>query len=417
MYQLLSSKLKSKLSLLESCNIPTMVFGSYGIGKSQMIFQWAKNEMAQKKYNRIFLDWNRTSDEIKDDALIHPEKYYVFVDIRISQIDSTDLRGLPNLVSNKDFLDLIPLKWIKIITKENAAGCVFFDEINLAAPLVSAAAYSIINDKFIADSPISKDVFIIAAGNTIKDTSLVQDLPKPLLDRLAAFEMQLDKEYWLSEFAAENINPFLYAFLNWKKDWIHQTCDNEYIKDSTPRGIEKASKLISKVDFDNKKEIYDLLSITVGEAFAAEFQGYYNYFHSLNWDDLLKNPETVEDMKLELQYAILGGALSQLKAFEEKGKFKTLDSFFINAAPYLKVLCHIPRSEMLLSGLLQMKAIKVTTTTEENAYIIFQKLVMLYQGKYAKVSKEVSKLCMDIYGIFSKNHKSVLNQFATLTKI
>ena len=172
MFQISTEDLKPTIQMLRKAAKPFLVIGTYGIGKSEMIFQSAMEEA--EKNHKIFLDWNRTSKEIKKDAMLNPGKYHMFVDIRISQMDEGDLRGIPVIggVINADAdneLKLVTLGWINYITKPEASGTVFFDELNLARPSVTASAYSIINDRVISDRAISKDVFIIAAGNKESD--------------------------------------------------------------------------------------------------------------------------------------------------------------------------------------------------------------------------------------------------------
>ena len=316
MFQIKTSELKSVIRRLRAAHKPLLLIGTYGIGKSEMIFQDAKEESAET--NRIFLDWNRSSLAEKQEAMLHPEKYYMFVDIRISQLDEGDLRGIPVIANiqaqDKDAeLKLVTLGWINYITKPGAAGTVFFNEINLARPSVTATAYSIINDKVISDRAISPDVFIVAAGNKEEDCDLVQPIAAPLMDRFAAAELIFDSKFWL-DWAASNINPHLYAFCNWKKDMLHVPAkagtDDKAI---TPRGIYNASCLLNNTDFKNKNDVYSSVALCLGPAYATQFRAYYDHVRALNWDTLSQNPESVEDMDTDKKFAVMGAAVARIK--------------------------------------------------------------------------------------------------------
>lgn len=414
MFKVKTSELKNTCSLLYSAHKPIMFFGTYGIGKSEMMLQWAMTEAA--KQSRIFLDWNRTSSEVQNDSLRNPEKYFVYIDIRLSQLDAGDLRGLPNFASTKEYLDLIALKWVNYITKEKASGVVFFDEINLASPMIMQSAYAIINDRVISDRSISKNVFIVAAGNTIEDTDMVQPLPKPLLDRFAVAELVLDKDYWLDEYADKYVNPHITAFCRWKKDMIFQKAKSDAVKDITPRGISNASKLLDKVDFKDSNAVYTALSLFVGEVFTSEFRAYYNYFKTLDWDDLKDNPEQIEDTDLDHMWAIMGGAISEIKAVSEREDVKNMGDIYKGIIDYINILCYMP-SDMIIAALKQFKSVvpyfKIKENPEYKGDLFALITVFLMTGTISeKLAPTIKGKCDKVYKLFKERHGKQFQIFA-----
>ena len=316
MFTIKTSQLKETCAILRRAHKPFMVVGTYGIGKSQMLEQEAMEEA--ERSGRIYLDWNRESLAVKQDAMAHPEKYFMFVDIRISQLDEGDLRGIP-VIGNAVSLDreaelkLVTLGWVNYITKQGAAGTVFFDELNLAKPAVTAAAYSIINDRIISDRSISPNIFIVAAGNLESDCDLVQPIAEPLQDRFCMAQLELDKKYWL-DWAAENINPYLFAFCKWDQDYIHRPAKvGSDVKAITPRGIANASKVLEQVDFSNETAVHTALSLCVGLDFSNRFLAYYKHVQAINWDKLKEDPASVKELDTERQFAIMGAAVSKVK--------------------------------------------------------------------------------------------------------
>ena len=352
MYTIKTSELKSTIAKLRKARKPFLILGTYGIGKSEMVLQDAQEEA--EKLNRKFLDWNRTSVAERREAKLHPEKYYMFVDIRISQLDEGDLRGIPlvgNVPINIDEeleLKLATFGWINYITKTGAAGTVFFDELNLARQSVTASAYSIINDKVISDRAISPDVFIVAAGNKEEDCDLVQPIAEPLKDRFAMAELLLDKSYWL-DWASKNINPYLYAFCCWDKDMIHKPAKlGQNDKAITPRGIYNASCVLNQVDFENKKDVRDAVALCVGEEFALKFIAYYEHVRAINWEKLENEPESVENLDTEKQYAVMGAAAAKIKACAEES-VSSIGEFFEKTFIPLYVLTFLPSDFVMAS--------------------------------------------------------------------
>ena len=112
---------------------PVMLWGPPGVGKSQMIAQVAQ-------HNQVNL-----------------------IDIRLSQMEPSDLRGIP---FRKDEL----VEWaipamLPDAKRHGQAGILFLDEITSAPPSVSAAAYQLILDRRLGNYQVPEGWVIIAAGN------------------------------------------------------------------------------------------------------------------------------------------------------------------------------------------------------------------------------------------------------------
>ena len=124
---------KSLISMIDS-KIPVFVWGNPGVGKSSIIKQIAN------------------------------DKNMEFIDLRLSLLDPTDLRGIPFFDSaNKSAI------WAKpeFLPNSNsqAFGILFLDEINSAPPTVQAAAYQLILDRKIGEYTLPMNYAIVAAGN------------------------------------------------------------------------------------------------------------------------------------------------------------------------------------------------------------------------------------------------------------
>jgi len=323
MYKITTTSYREMLRKCYNAKIPLMVYGGFGIGKS-MIPRQEFADIANKKHKEFIL-WEHISEDKKMECINEPEKYFVFCDQRIGQMDSTDLRGIPNMM-NPEMLKTVPYSWVIYFTRKGADGVVFFDEINLAPPTVAGSAYQIINDRTISDRKLADDVFCMGAGNRGEDKAHIFDMPMPLHDRFAEVEVGVDLEGW-TEWAMDksNINPHLISFIQWKPTRLYYADVKKGDKPSTPRSIERASKLLGDSDITTN-EAFEIVAISCGEAFASEFQAYAKYYKELKWETIYKNPESVAKFELDKLWAVAGGMCDQfLKGVDDKRFSEMMD--------------------------------------------------------------------------------------------
>jgi DNA replication protein DnaC len=79
------------------------VFGAFGIGKSFVVRDTAM-EIAKSRA-REFVEWNKLDRKKKQEVFEYPEKYFVLIDERLSEYDSSDIKGLPNFKEDKEILE------------------------------------------------------------------------------------------------------------------------------------------------------------------------------------------------------------------------------------------------------------------------------------------------------------------------
>lgn len=281
--------------------IPLTVYGCFGVGKSEVIKETAKEIAKEKK--KEFIEWNYIGDEEKRGLIKNSKNKFVFCDLRISQMDPSDIKGLPTFVDG--FTEWkIPLMF-KVFNK--ADGIIFFDEINTASPMMMNACLQIIHDRCVGDVALSKDVAIFGAGNrgTI-DRSSTFDEPYPLRDRKSEVELNPPTvEDWCDDFAFEKqVDNRIISFLVWKPSRLLNVDFKSKDKPTTPRGWYQASELIKEVD--NEEELDLLLSGRVGEAVAIELLTFIKLKEKINVEDIIRNPKKVKDIQeISLKYSLL----------------------------------------------------------------------------------------------------------------
>jgi MoxR-like ATPase len=335
MYSVSTKKYNDILRRCYEKKTPLYVYGAPGIGKSEIprqVFPEVAKEMKRK-----FLDWSDLTLDQKHDAIKNAGKYWIFCDQRVGMMDSTSLAGIPNMI-NTEMLENIPMSWIVYFTQEDAAGCIFFDELNLAAPTVAGQAYQIINDRTIVDRRLADDVYVFGAGNRAGlDQAYVHEMPLPLKDRFCEFEIEPDVQSWTEDYAAKHVNGHLVSFVNWKNSYLYRVDENKTVKASTPRGISRASKLIAGLDITSN-ETHMYISMSVGEAFATEFQAYIKHYKALSWDVILKDPKSVSNMTVDKLWAIVGGIIERYNTLSTKSIAKSAEVF----EQYMDVVSAMP---------------------------------------------------------------------------
>lgn len=186
--------------------ISIMIWGPPGIGKSSIVNQVAK------------------------------ENNLNFIDLRLSQLAPTDLRGLPvadNGISKWYPPDFLP---------RTGKGILFLDEINMAPPAMQAIAQQLILDRHVGSYKVPDEWFIWAAGNRKEDRASVFDMPAPLANRFLHLQIESDFESFRVYALENNIHEELIAFLSFCPLLLHQQDPHQPAWPS-PRSWEMASML------------------------------------------------------------------------------------------------------------------------------------------------------------------------------
>lgn len=197
------------------------------------------------------------------------------VDLRLSQMDPTDIRGIPFYNKDKGVMDWAPP--IDLPNEELASQypvvVLFLDEMNSAAPSVQAAAYQLVLNRRIGKYKLPDNVVIVAAGNREGDKGVTYRMPAPLANRFIHLEMRVDYESWL-QWATENrIHTDVIGYISFAKQDLYDF-DPKSISRSfaTPRSWSFVSDLLDDTIADST--VTDLIAGTIGEGTAVKFMAH-----------------------------------------------------------------------------------------------------------------------------------------------
>lgn len=212
-----------------------MLWGAPGIGKSSVVNKVAKaNEMD-------------------------------VIDVRLSQLAPTDLRGLPYVEDGQ--AHFAPPGFLP----KSGAGILFLDEINLAPPAIMNVAMQLVLDRRVGDYVVPDNWYIVAAGNRAEDRAAVSQMPAPLTNRFLHMTVECDLESWKQYALTSGVKEEIISFLNFRPQLLHSFNKNA-ISWPSPRSWDFASDLL---------KIGMSVDAAVGEGAAAEFNSFVKLYSKL----------------------------------------------------------------------------------------------------------------------------------------
>lgn len=230
---------KRSLEHLCARKVPVFLWGPPGIGKSSIVAQIAR------------------------------EAGIGFVDLRLSLLDPTDLRGIPFFDTKNDSAVWAPPSFLPDGKQEK--GILFLDELNTAAPMVQASAYQLILDRKIGEYRLPDGWAIVAAGNRESDRGVVFRMAAPLANRFVHVEMEPSVEDWRSWAIGAGIDPTIIAYISHRPDALFAfNADSRSF--ATPRTWQYVNDILAS-DPDTDL-LLGLVSGAIGEELAASFLGF-----------------------------------------------------------------------------------------------------------------------------------------------
>jgi hypothetical protein len=261
----------------------------------------------------------------------------LLIDLRLGQMDPTDIRGIP--FYNKDIGKMDWAPPIDLPDEETASQypyvVLFMDEMNSAPPAVQSAAYQLVLNRRVGKYKLPKNVVMVAAGNRESDKGVTYRMPTPLSNRFVHSEMKVDFPSW-QEWAIKNqIHKDVVGFLTFAKQDLYDFDSKSSSRAfATPRSWTFVSELLADEDLDVATTT-DLIAGTVGEGLAVKFMAHRKISSKLpKPEDILSGKATeLETKEVSAMYSLVISLCYELKgAIERKVSDKDFhvmaDNFF-----------------------------------------------------------------------------------------
>jgi hypothetical protein len=315
---------RSRLLRAFKAKRPVFLWGPPGIGKSQIIADLTK------------------------------ELGGLCIDLRLGQMEPTDLRGIP--FYNKDIGKMDWAEPIDLPTEELAAQypivTLFLDEMNQAAPAVQGSAFQLVLDRRLGKYKLPDNVVIVAAGNRESDKGVSFRMPTPLANRFVHLEVRQDYDSWNEWAVSHREHKDVVGYIGFAKndlfDFNPKSSSRAF---ATPRSWHFVSQFLNDEDATDA-ELSDLIAGTVGEGLAAKFMAHRKVAGQMpKPEDILAGKVTELKVKeVSAMYSLTVSMCYELQdAFTKFGKTK-LDDWHKMADNFFRFMMDNFTTELTVMG-------------------------------------------------------------------
>ena len=229
----------------------------------------------------------------------------LLIDIRLSQCDTVDLNGFPDINTQQGIAKYIPFDMFPTEDTELPINpktgrpyrgfLLFLDELTHAEIPVQKAAYKLILDKMVGMKKLHKSCSMAAAGNLITDNSFVEPMTPTTQSRLVHIQLKVDAKSWLKWAVDEgDIDHRILSYINYKEDNL--MAYDPMHTDMTfacPRTWEFASRVLKHIPEVTRKDKIAIAGC-IGVGIASDFVAFCQIYEDLiTVDDIAANPSGV----------------------------------------------------------------------------------------------------------------------------
>ena len=283
MHSIKSSLLKQEIRSNRQAGLNTMIWGGPGIGKSEIPAQIAK------------------------------ESGVKLLDFRANLFDPVDVRGIPYLAKMKETVKHFT-RWavpdvFPIVDRDGEEGIFLIDELPTAPAATQNAFLQLLITREVGNYKIPDGWSIIAAGNRLTDAAAVYQMPSPVRNRLAHYELEADLGDWVEWAVSNGVDTSVVSFIRYRPNLLYNFNPEDFAF-PTPRSWSYVDKRLKLPKVDEESLFYGV-SALVGDGAAGEYIAFRQIYTELpDIDHLIDNPHTYKvDDNPAVMYA-LSGALA-----------------------------------------------------------------------------------------------------------
>ena len=236
-----------------------MLWGDIGIGKTSVI-----NQLAKRKGRKLILFMTNIREPV-------------------------DLRGIPQCDEATRTTVWYPPSELPQVERDGAEGYLYIDEINTGSQQMMAVCMQLVLEGRVGDYVLPPGWRVIASGNRVKDKAAAIRMPTALRGRFAHVYCKHDMQSWVSWATTAGVAPELIAFLRFRPEFLHVKMVGDQNASPSPRTWVAASTHVNAP----KKHRLRLMAGHVGDAHAAEFDGFIDLYRSIGTlENIAKDPDS-----------------------------------------------------------------------------------------------------------------------------
>lgn len=284
---------------------PVMLWGPPGVGKSQIVAQVAQRHAVP------------------------------MIDIRLSQLEPSDLRGIPFRV--QQHVEWAVPAMLPDAERHGAQGILFLDEITSAPPSVSAAAYQLILDRRLGAYEVPRGWAIFAAGNRQGDRGVTYAMPAPLANRFAHFDFDVNLDDWVVWAYANGLDERVIAFIRFRPELLFEFDPaHNPIAFPSPRSWEFTHRALQK--FGTQPDVLlGTLQACVGPAAGIELHAFIGNLDRMpDLEAVVRGEEVSIPADIDLQYAIATSLVGKAIRAKETPEARLVHGHILSFAKRLR---------------------------------------------------------------------------------
>jgi hypothetical protein len=289
---------------VSAARLPVLLRGRHGVGKSQVVYQIAK------------------------------QMGLPVVERRASQMTEGDLVGLPSIEGNRTSFN--PPDWFKQACEEPVV--LFLDEVDRATLEVRQGIFELTDSRKLNGHYLHADTLVFAAinGGEHGEQYQVNEMDPAELDRWSVWDIEPTVEDWL-DWGKENVDSLIWDFINQNRDHLEHNGDIEPNKRyPSRRSWDRLNQVLVGANLMEAPgpQMFALAQSFVGFEAAVAFNDFaQNYDRQVTVDQLLdgERKEALAKFSLNDNCALIEklAASGKLEEASEE-QIKNVAQFFVN---------------------------------------------------------------------------------------
>jgi MoxR-like ATPase len=268
-----------------------------------------------------------------------------FIDLRLSQMDSSEVTGLYAKNEKEKSVELLVQKWA--ILANQRKSIVFFDELNRAERSVRNAALQIFCEHGLGSSfQFNDDVYFVSAGNLgEEDNTDVEEFDDALHNRLLPIKIDVHEASWINQWLAwatsekGGVHKSITSFIKKTPQALFKKGSEDDKSFATARTWTYFSTLLKANKVTKTEEVLayarQYLHLYVGGNVSLQFIKHHEDNQKIKLKDVLNNFSAIKDTVKELTRDKISELITELK---EKNVQEYNDKQIQNIIDFCKII-------------------------------------------------------------------------------